>query len=292
MDKWTELRTAYKLAKLGTLSATAQDIGVHRSTVMRHINVLEEDLGVVLFQRNDKGYIPTEAGLEIMRLGEVTDSHFAQLPSRLKHREENLQGVLTITSINEMAGLLMPAIKRYRELYPGMQIDIIGDLRNLNLEYGEADIAIRAGDKPTTPDNVVLPLTSTEMLLCAHKRYLDEYGVPTEETLLQHFFLALNDRPPHLYWNEWIYNQIPEQQIVVRASSQQILSNALVSGCGIGFMPKPIVDAQPNLVELPLAEVWQVSAWVLVHRDMFNMPKISKFLEILKQQVVWPSDQL
>ncbi|KNC65158.1 LysR family transcriptional regulator, partial [Pseudoalteromonas rubra] len=67
MNKWTEMRTAYRLAKLGTLSATAQELGVHRSTVMRHIDVLESALGVTLFQRNDRGYLPTEAGLEIMR---------------------------------------------------------------------------------------------------------------------------------------------------------------------------------------------------------------------------------
>ena len=54
MDKWNEIRTAYKLAKLRTLSATAQDMGIHRSTVMRHIDALEEHLGVILFQRNDK----------------------------------------------------------------------------------------------------------------------------------------------------------------------------------------------------------------------------------------------
>ena len=65
MEKWTEFKTAYKLAKFGTLSATAKDLGIHRSTVMRQIDVLEESLGVKLFQRNDKGYLPTEAGLEV-----------------------------------------------------------------------------------------------------------------------------------------------------------------------------------------------------------------------------------
>ena len=168
MEKWTELRTAYKLAKLGTLSATAEEIGVHRSTVMRHIDALEEHLGVVLFQRNDKGYIPTEAGLEIQRLGEVTDNQFSNLSGRLQSKEQPLQGTLTITMVNETASLLLPTINQYQAQHPGMRVNIVGDLRNFNLEYGEADIAIRGGLKPETPDNIVMPLfTDKNKIMCA-----------------------------------------------------------------------------------------------------------------------------
>lgn len=287
MDKWTELRTAYKLARLGTLSATAEEIGVHRSTVMRHIDLLESSLGVVLFQRNDKGYIPTEAGLDIMRLGEVTDSHFSQLPSRLKNKEQALEGVLSITTVNELTSLVMPSIKEYLTEYPRMRLNMIGDLRNFDLEYGEADIAIRAGEKPTTPDNVVLPLVTAELVFCAHERYVQEYGLPDPSNITEHLFLALNERPVHLPWNEWIYNNIPERKIVLSASSQQILRYSLLSGCGIGIMPKALVADSEELVEISFSEVWSFSAWILVHRDMFQMPKIRKFLDILQRQSSW-----
>ena len=41
MDKWAELRTAYQVAKLGTVSAAATALGFHRATVNRHIDVPE-----------------------------------------------------------------------------------------------------------------------------------------------------------------------------------------------------------------------------------------------------------
>lgn len=281
MDKWTEIRTAYKLAKLRTLSATANEIGVHRSTVMRHIDVLEESLGVKLFQRNDKGYIPTEAGLEIMRLGEVTNSNFSQLESVLKSKEHELEGTLTITCVNEITTVIMPVISKYQILFPKLHIEMIGEIRNFNLEYGEADIAIRAGSKPITPDNVVWPLTQYKLALCAHKNYIDQYGLPTQETLLQHRFIAFKERPKHLDWNEWIYENIPTNNIVMTGSNQQVLTNALMMGCGIGIMPKEIVEEDPNFFEVSLDIDWQISTWVLVHRDMLNTPKITKFLDVL-----------
>ncbi|MGF1847576.1 hypothetical protein BCT93_14120 [Vibrio lentus] len=282
MDKWNEIRTAYKLAQHQTLSATAQEMGVHRSTVMRHIDTLEAELGVLLFQRNDKGYLPTEAGLEIMRLGEVTENHFSQLGAQIKSKEQALSGTLTVTAINDTASMLMPVIQQYQRCYPNMRVDFIGDLRKFNLEYGEADIAIRSGDKPTTPDNIVFPIASVEMVLCAHKSYIEQYGLPQDNNWQQHRFIAMKERPQHLLWNEWIYDTVPETQVVFLCSSVQVAARALESGCGIAVMPREFVERDEDLISVSSSLVWPMPVWALVHRDMYNLKKIRAFIEILR----------
>lgn len=286
MDKWTELRTAFKLAKLGTLSATAKDIGVHRSTVMRHIDALEESLGVVLFQRNDKGYLPTEAGLEIMRLGEVTDYQFANLVDDLQDKDKPLEGNLHITTVNEVTASLLPTINRYQALYPGMRINISSNLRSFDLKYGEADIAIRLGPKPETPDNAVSPLSKVEISLCAHESYIQKHGQPTKHNLHQHKFIALNERHNHLPWNDWVHDNVSATNIVLSSSSMQVLNQALLSGTGIGAMPKSAIKQNEALTEVEMDEIWGISIWMLVHRDMVHIPKIKKFIELLKQQEI------
>jgi len=283
MNKWNEIRTAYKLAQYQTLSATAEDMGVHRSTVMRHIDALEAELGVVLFQRNDKGYIPTEAGLEIMRLGEVTENHFSQLTLQIQSREQALAGKLTITAVSDVASALMPYIKEYQASYPLMRVDFVGDIRNYNLEYAEADIAIRSGAKPSTPDNIVFPMADIEIVLCAHQSYIDTMGEVTESSLSQHRFIALKERPKQLLWNEWIYEHIPEQNIVFLCSSMQVGVRALEAGCGISAMPKVIVEESADLVIVSPSLSWTFPLWALVHRDMFHLSKIKAFIDILKR---------
>ena len=62
MDNWDEIRTAYQVARIGTVSGAAEALGVHHATVIRHIDALEASLGVKLFQRHARGYTPTEAG--------------------------------------------------------------------------------------------------------------------------------------------------------------------------------------------------------------------------------------
>lgn len=282
MDKWTELRTAYKLAKHHTLSATAEQLGVHRSTVMRHIDSLEETLGVTLFQRSDKGYMATEAGLEMMRLGEVTENHFSQLSAKIRGSQQQLAGTLRITSVNEMAGLLMPAIEQYQSRYPQMQVEYIGDLRNYNLEYGEADIAIRAGSKPTTPDNIVMPITELELVLSAHQQYLVKHAHPHIDNLAEHRFVALQERPEHLAWNEWIYQNIPSTNIVFRCSSHQVLTRAVEAGCGIGVLPRQSIHNSRDLVQIT-QHSWPITIWALIHRDMYSLAKIRAFIEILRE---------
>ena len=285
MQKWTEIRTAYRLAKLGTLSATAKELGIHRSTVMRHIDMLEEQLKVKLFQRNDKGYIPTEAGLEVMRLGEITDLQFTQFANRTKSKEHKLEGTLSITCVSELAQLLIPAINLYQSKYPSMKVDILGDTRHFNLEYGEADLAVRTGPKPQTLDNIVLPFFEVGLNLCAHQEYIEKYGKPTAENLSQHQFLALKEREAHLPWNEWIYDNVAEANIRLTSSDQVVLNYGLLAASGISVSTTDTIGHNPNLEIILPEQSWKIATWVLIHRDMIQIPKIRAFVDLLKANI-------
>lgn len=282
MDKWTEFKTAYRLAKLGTLSATAEDLGIHRSTVMRHIDALEDSLRIKLFQRNDKGYIPTDAGLEVMRLGEITDTQFTQFVNKSRNVEDVVEGVLKITCVNELAAALLPIINQFQSLYPKVQVEIIGDIRKFDLQYGEADLAIRTGEKPNTLDNVVIPFVKIDVVFAVHQSYVALHGMPSKDNYLQHKFVANKERVEHLYWNEWIYNNIANENIPVISSSHQVLHNALESGSGISVSTPQSIKANDDLYQVDLGQCWTVETWILVHRDIINIAKVRKFVDLLK----------
>ncbi|MBQ4838099.1 LysR family transcriptional regulator [Pseudoalteromonas luteoviolacea] len=282
MDKWTEFKTAYRLAKLRTLSATAEDLGIHRSTVMRHIDALEAHIGVKLFQRNDKGYIPTEAGLEVMRLGEITDVQFKQFIDKTTNPSALMEGVLKITCVSELSVLLFPVIRQFQTRYPNVRFEILGDIRKYDLEYGEADLAIRMGEKPQTLDNIVIPFQRIDVILCAHQTYIEKHGLPTPGNVSQHQFLANSERIAHLPWNEWIHTHIPHSNIVTTSNSYQVLDHALHAGCGISIATKQAVQSNNLLHELAIGDHWQVNSWILVHRDIIHIPKVRKFIDMLK----------
>ena len=151
MDNWDEIRTAYQVARLGTVSAAADVLGVHHATVIRHIDALEGRLGVKLFQRHARGYTATEAGEDLMRVGQATDDQFGQLEGRIKGRGSDVSGELVITSLDSIAPLLSPVLVEFQELYPDLLIRYLTDERVFRLEYGEAHVAVRAGSPPQEP---------------------------------------------------------------------------------------------------------------------------------------------
>ncbi|MEN8917672.1 MAG: LysR family transcriptional regulator, partial [Octadecabacter sp.] len=88
MDNWDEIRTAFQVANVGTVSGAADALGVHHATVIRHIDALEQRLGVKLFQRHPRGYTATEAGQDLMQVAAATDDQFTQLAGRIRGRGE------------------------------------------------------------------------------------------------------------------------------------------------------------------------------------------------------------
>src|SRR5690606_11053699 len=100
---------------------------------------------VRLFQRHARGYTPTEAGLDLLRVAQATDDQFAQLAGRIRGLGEAVTGELVVTSLSMLAPRLVPALSRFQRLHPGLVVRYLTGERLFRLEYGEAHVAIRAG---------------------------------------------------------------------------------------------------------------------------------------------------
>jgi DNA-binding transcriptional LysR family regulator len=190
MDNWDEIRTAYQVARMGTVSGAAEVLGVHHATVIRHIDALEAALGAKLFQRHARGYTATEAGQDLLSVAGVADDQFTQLAGRIKGRGDEVTGDLIVTSLGSLSPLLVPTIAKFQERHPDLRVRLISDARLFRLEYGEAHVAIRAGKLPDQPDNVVQPFFTQTLRLVASAAYVEKHGPLTDETLESHRFVG------------------------------------------------------------------------------------------------------
>ena len=148
MENWDEIRTAFQVARMGTVSGAAEVMGVHHATVIRHIDALEKRLGTKLFQRHARGYTPTEAGRDLLAVAQTTEERFGQLVSRIKGHGETVSGELVVTAITGIAGLMVPVFAEFQAAHPAVNIRFLTDMRLFRLDYGEAHVAIRAGAQP------------------------------------------------------------------------------------------------------------------------------------------------
>ena len=189
------MRTALMVGRLGTVSATASAMGVHRSTVSRHIDVLEEALGTRLFLRHKEGYTLTEDGRHMLDVANKADSLFTEFANQVVSRPGDLKGVLTISAMSGAAPILPPVMLTFHRKHPRVTFRFVTETRLAKLEKNEAHVAIRTSPKPKEPDYVVTPLRSFRVGLYAHRDYLKEVGYPrVPQDLAKHRFVG----PPNI----------------------------------------------------------------------------------------------
>lgn len=284
MDNWDEIRTAYQVARVGTVSGAAEVLGVHHATVIRHIDALERRLGTKLFQRHARGYTPTEAGRELMAVAQSTEEKFGQLVSRIKGQGEVVAGELVVTSITGIGPMLAPVFAAYQALHPQVIIRFLTDMRLFRLDFGEAHVAIRAGTAPQEPDNVVQHLVNLQAGLYASRSYDQRFGLPKgPEDFAGHSFIGNDGREPIGPAQKWLRSAAPPEAIRFRVTEPAAADAALQAGLGIGFMARQAAARDPDLIEvMPAKAEWQAPLWIVTHVDLHRTLKVQSFVTALK----------
>lgn len=286
MENWDEVKTAYHVARMGTVSGAADVLGVHHATVIRHIDSLEARLGVKLFQRHARGYTATEVGDDLFRVAQATDDQFNQLVGRIKGRGTEVSGELVVTTLANLSSRMVPVLTAFQEAHPGVIIRYLTGERLFRLEYGEAHVAVRAGAAPDQPDNVVQPFVSLTMGLFAAKSYIERHGHPGDiSTCTGHTFVCHDQADSRAPFHAWLRKQVPEEAITFRSTDGRGLEKAVMAGAGIGFLPVLEGRANPEVVELmPPREDWSAPLWLVTHVDLHRTNKVQAFLSFLKDR--------
>ena len=287
MDNWDEIRTAYQVARNGTVSGAAEVLGVHHATVIRHIDALEQRLGVKLFQRHARGYTATEAGQDLLQVAQATDDQFTQLAGRIKGRGEGVSGDLVITSLDILSRMLTPIMIAFQHEYPDVRLRYRTGDRVFRLEYGEAHVAIRAGAMPEQPDNVVQPFMTQRMALVVADAYVERHGFPTgEHDLPNHRFVVDDNDTSRAPFGRWLRSVVPSDRLTYRATDIRNMQEAIIAGAGIGFITQQELAANPCLKEvIPSREEWSAPLWLVTHVDLHRTTKVQAFLRFLKDHI-------
>jgi len=139
-----ELKTFVAVARHGTFAAAGLRVGLTQSAVSAQMRVLEQNLGVRLFDRSGRAAVLNAAGRHALPLAEQMLGLYAQMavPTALAE----WQGELKIGAIASVqTGLLPEALVRFRtqaarvelKLVPGVSLDLLGQV-----DAGELDLAV------------------------------------------------------------------------------------------------------------------------------------------------------
>ena len=144
MDKLQAMSVFVKIAEKGSLTAAANSLGKSLPAVVRMLAALEENLQVRLFNRTTRKIALTEEGRIYLErchkiLAEVEESELALSQSHIEPH-----GTITLTApvyFGEMH--VAPAVARFLEQYPRVQINLVLLDRIVNLLDEGIDLAVR-----------------------------------------------------------------------------------------------------------------------------------------------------
>ena len=289
MDKsfdWNRMRAFLATVEEGSLSAAARMLELTQPTLSRQIAALEDELGLILFERVGRGLVLTEAGRELHRhvsdMGAAADKVALTALGQL----QTIEGAVRITASDILSAVLLPhAVKRIKTLAPNLVIDIIAANDVRDLMRREADIAIRHV-RPVQPDLVARLIREARGYFYASKDYLAIRGHPqTVKDLAQHDFISMGDNPRMMDYLKNIGIDLEERQF--RVGSENGLVGWALAQAGLGIMPMDenvAIKYKEMMQVLPQTSI-SFPIWLTTHREIHNSPKIRLVFDVLAEEL-------
>jgi DNA-binding transcriptional LysR family regulator len=133
-------------AEAGSVTGAARALSISQSSVTEAIRSLEDDLGVILFDRQARGLLITHKGSAFLRHASKILADVASARSAFQTEAEAATGHLSLGVTSLVAGyVLSDILARYRRAFPQITLNVIED----NGEYlqhlligGELDVAV------------------------------------------------------------------------------------------------------------------------------------------------------
>lgn len=283
---WDDLRLVKTIAEARSLPAAAARLGVNHSTVFRRLRQIEEAVGAPLFEKHRAGYSLTPAGEEVAALAARVDEDLAGLLRRLAGREIQPAGELRITTNDTLlVDLLTPIFAKFRRQCADIRLDILIGNQALNLAKRDADIAIRATDRP--PETLV-GRRAARIAWALYERARDgpETVVTDPIDILTRDWVSLGEQLGGLKMVRWVTANIPPERVVYKLNTVLGLAEAIEAGIGIGYLPCFIGDRRPALRRLsPPHPDYAADLWLLTHADLRHSPRVRIFLDFLAAEI-------
>lgn len=140
------------LARTGSFSEAARLQGVSQPALSRTVQQIEAVVGRRLFDRTTRSVALTPTGLELRPIAERLVAEFDSAFGELERFVEGRRGRVAVASLPSLAAVLLPpAIARYRERHPNVEVAILDGLSGSVLDAvgeGRADVGLTIRPMP------------------------------------------------------------------------------------------------------------------------------------------------
>lgn len=284
-----ELSFFVLLAKLGSMSATARELGLTPPAVTKRLMLMEQRLGVRLVNR-------TTRRISLTSEGESYLAQAAQILGSIRDMEESVsrsraepKGLLRVNATPGFGRMrIAPLVSRFAHAHPDVEVELQLTDRPISLVEEAYDLAIRFGELPDTRLSA-RKLMANRRFLCASPAYLKKAGEPQTPAELHRHRCILHRQNDDVY-GTWRLEKGRKVELVkvrgaVSSNDGDVVLNWALEGHGI--VQRSEWDAAKYLASGRLREV--MPAYSLPPTDLYvyylsrrNLPaKVRAFVDFL-----------
>ena len=266
------------VARTGSFSEGARVLGVSQPPVSTQIRLLEEDLGVKLFDRTSRSARLTEAGVLLYQQAESILDMMSSTRRKLENYSARQGGIVSLGTISSSgAYLIREALPAFHAAHPGIDYEITeGNTFQLVEKLHEGVIELALLRTPFHDEGLTGRLLAEETMTAAGAAAYFE-GLPDGPVKLR----TLADRPfiyyrrfEHLFWSRFERLGIRPRVVCVCDDARTAYLWA-EAGVGVALIPEcvprifgaPGTEGGSAIQVRPLAEPELETKMLLVRRS-------------------------
>lgn len=257
----SKLRFFVKLAETCHFNRAAELSHISPSTLSRNIQQLEKELGVKLFDRDNRSVALTKKGAQFLQQARDLIQQWETVRESLASNQNDLAGSISLyCSVTASYSFLYDILARFRQYHPGIEIKLhTGDpaLAISRVASGEEDIAISAHPNKLPASIRFKSFSSTPLIFIAPLNAdLSAKHPPSNQNILNTIPLIISERGlARDRLNAWFRKKHITPNIYAQVSGNEAIVSMVSLGFGVGLVPKIVVDNSPLKNRVCLFEV-------------------------------------
>jgi LysR family transcriptional regulator for metE and metH len=286
------LRTLVALRETGSLVEAAERVFLTQSALSHQLKELESRLGCALFLRKTRPVRFTAAGQRLLRLADEA----LPLVHGAEHDLGRLAGgvagrLFMAIECHSCFEWLLPAINRYREDWPDVELDIASGFHFAPLPAlarGDLDLVITA-DPLADPGLAYLPLFSYEAMLALPRghRLVEQAWIEPGDLAAETLITYPVDRSRLDVFKSFLEPAGVEPARLRTAELTTMMIQLVASGRGLVCLPNWALHEyleRDYVVARPLGEegVWP-TLYAAVRADQADAPFVQAFIDVARR---------
>lgn len=260
-----ELQIILNLSKSLHFAKTSHECHVSPSSLTRIVQKLERELGVSLFERDNRTVKLTVAGSKFREYAVETLERWQQLQRDLREQSDTLQGNLSVfCSVTASYSFLHDLLNEFRLRYPSVEIHLYtGDSalavqRVLN-EENDIGVAARPDNLPEKLEFMAIsqsPLVFiAPIVACPIKDVITQHAGESELPWENMPFISTETGLVRRRADQWFREKGMRPDIYAQVSGNEAIVSMVSLGFGIAVVPLLVVQNSPIADKIQVLQV-------------------------------------